>query len=137
MANKLEKVERLETPLKQGKHAELAEVLEAHHGERHIVVLQDYPDPDAISSAFAHQLIGGRYDIESDIVYGGKISHQQNRALVKLLGIDLHRYKETLKLESYDGAVFVENQGTTAGRIMSDLEKAAVPPLGKGSNLSS
>ena len=129
MTNKLEKIERLDTLVKQGKEAELAEVLEAHHGERHILVLQDYPDPDAISSAFAHQLIGDRYDIESDIVYAGKISHQQNRALVKLLGIDLHRYKETLKLETYDGAVFVDNQGTSAGRIMRALDKAGVPPL--------
>src|SRR5206468_1605401 len=35
--------------------AEMAQLLEAHRGERHIIVLQNYPDPDAISSAFAHQ----------------------------------------------------------------------------------
>jgi len=34
--------------------AELAGVLEAHHCERHAIVMQDYPDPDAISTAWAH-----------------------------------------------------------------------------------
>ncbi len=129
MANELKGVERLEIPAKQGKNVELGEVLKAHHGERHLVVLQDFPDPDAISSAFAHQLMAGRYDIEVDIVYGRKISHRQNRALVRLLGINLHRYDESLKLEKYDGAVFVDNQGTTAGGIMKALDKAGVPPL--------
>jgi hypothetical protein len=32
-------------------------VLEQHRGERHVIVLQDFPDPDAISSAYAHQLL--------------------------------------------------------------------------------
>jgi nanoRNase/pAp phosphatase (c-di-AMP/oligoRNAs hydrolase) len=129
MANTLKQVEKLETAPAQGKHVELVEVLKAHRGERHIVVLQDFPDPDAISSAFAHQLIAGRYDIEVDMVYGRKISHRQNRALVRLLGINLQRYDESLKLERYDGAVFVDNQGTTAGGIVRALEKAVVPPL--------
>jgi nanoRNase/pAp phosphatase (c-di-AMP/oligoRNAs hydrolase) len=90
MATTIEKIEKLETPEGRGKHAELTEVLGAHPGEHHIIVLQDYPDPDAISSALAHQIISGQYDIETDIVYGREISHLQNRALVKLLGIDLH-----------------------------------------------
>jgi nanoRNase/pAp phosphatase (c-di-AMP/oligoRNAs hydrolase) len=129
MANKLERVEKRDTLPNRGKHAELAEVLEAHRGERHIVVLQDYPDPDAISSAFAHQLISGRFDIETDILYAGKISHRQNRALVRLIGIDLHHYDETQMLERYDGAVLVDNQGTTASGIIRALEKAGVSPL--------
>ena len=110
MATTIEKIEKLETPQGRGKHAELAEVLEAHQGEHHIIVLQDYPDPDAISSALAHQIISGQYDIETDIVYGRKISHQQNRAMVRLLGIDVLHYEETLKLEKYDGAVVDHHQ---------------------------
>ena len=129
MASTREKIEKLETTPTKGKHAELAEVLQSHRGERHVVVLQDYPDPDAISSALAHQLISGQYDIETDIFYGRKISHQQNRALVRLLGIDLIHYEETLKLENYAGAIFVDSQGTTAGRITKALDKAGVATL--------
>ncbi len=107
----------------------MAEVLEAHRDERHIVVLQDFPDPDAISSAFVHRLISAEFDIEVDVVYGGHISHQQNIALVKLLGIDLVRHDESLDVGQYAGAVFVDNQGTTAGVIVRALEAAGVPIL--------
>jgi hypothetical protein len=50
-------VGRAETSPRQSKAEELAALLEAHRGEPHIVVLQSFPDPDAISSALAHQLI--------------------------------------------------------------------------------
>ncbi len=107
----------------------LAQLLEAHRGERHVIVLQNYPDPDAISSAFAHQLISTRFGIETDIIYGGKISHQQNLALLKLLGIGLIHYEPDLDLTAYDGSVFVDNQGTTAVQIVDALEAAEVPCL--------
>ena len=51
---------------RRSKAEELAPLLEAHRGERHIVVIQSFPDPDAISSALAHQMIAGRYQIECD-----------------------------------------------------------------------
>lgn len=107
----------------------IAETLEAHRGERHVVVLQDFPDPDAISSAYAHRLISAEFEIEVDTIYSGKISHQQNIALVRLLGINLTHYDESLDLGQYNGAVFVDNQGTTSEEIVQALEAAGVPPL--------
>jgi nanoRNase/pAp phosphatase (c-di-AMP/oligoRNAs hydrolase) len=109
--------------------SEIAQVLEAHRGERHIIVLQDFPDPDAISSAFAHRIISAQFNIEADIVYGGRVSHQQNIALVKLLGIELVHHDELLDVGHYDGAVFVDNQGTTAEAITQALEAVSVPAL--------
>jgi nanoRNase/pAp phosphatase (c-di-AMP/oligoRNAs hydrolase) len=106
-----------------------ASILDAHRGERHVIVLHDYPDPDAISAAFAHQLISAELDIEADIVYSGTISHQQNVALVKLMGIDLVRYDESLELERYDGAVYVDNQGANAKTIAQALTGGHVPVL--------
>lgn len=105
----------------------IASVLEAHRGERHLVVLHDYPDPDAISAAFAHKLISDIFEIECQVVYGGKISHRQNVAMVRLLGIDLTRYDESLDLTKYDGAVFVDSQGNTSEKILQALEAAAIP----------
>jgi nanoRNase/pAp phosphatase (c-di-AMP/oligoRNAs hydrolase) len=105
----------------------LQNVLEAHRGERHVIVLQDFPDPDAISSAFAHQLISSVYDIEADILFAGKISHQQNIALVKLLGIQLIHFDGSSDLTGYKASVFVDNQGTTANTIRAALEGAGVP----------
>jgi nanoRNase/pAp phosphatase (c-di-AMP/oligoRNAs hydrolase) len=107
---------------------ELEQFLSEHRGQRHIVILQDFPDPDAISSAFAHQLISAQFDIAVDVVYERRISHPQNIALVRLLDLDLIRYSEGFDLSRYTGAVFIDNQGTTTG-LLEPLSKAHVPTL--------
>ena len=108
--------------------ARLKALLEAHRGERHVVALQDYPDPDAISAAMAYQIIAERYDIRADIFYEGAISHQENLALVRLLDIELIRYSDDIKLSDYNHSVFLDNQGTTTG-LTERLEAAGVTPL--------
>lgn len=110
-------------------HPKIAEILESHRGEQHVIVIQDFPDPDAISSAYAHQLISKEFDIKTDVIYSGKISHQQNIALVRLLGIELIRFDDSLDLKQYTGSVFVDGQGTTSEEIVQALEEANVPPL--------
>jgi nanoRNase/pAp phosphatase (c-di-AMP/oligoRNAs hydrolase) len=107
----------------------LIRLMEAHRGERHIIVVQDFPDPDALSSALAHQMAAARFEIESVIVYQGRISHQQNVALVRLANIQLTRFEEVVDLKSFDGSVFVDSQGTTAGAVTEALAAAGVPPL--------
>jgi nanoRNase/pAp phosphatase (c-di-AMP/oligoRNAs hydrolase) len=107
----------------------LATVLEARRGERHIVVMQDFPDPDALASAYAHQLISSQYDIAADLVYGDEVSHAQNRALVRVIGMNVSKFDGAMDLSKYQGAVFVDNQGTTAPRIVDALEAAGVPAL--------
>jgi nanoRNase/pAp phosphatase (c-di-AMP/oligoRNAs hydrolase) len=106
----------------------LEHVLERHRGERHIGVLQDYPDPDAISSAFAHKLISTQYDINVDIVYGQQVSHQQNIALIKLLGIPLTPAADLADFSAYQGSVFVDGQGTNS-TLTPRLREAGVRPI--------
>ncbi|HKP12186.1 MAG TPA: bifunctional oligoribonuclease/PAP phosphatase NrnA [Blastocatellia bacterium] len=110
------------------KAAELVALLEQHRGERHAIVMQDYPDPDAISSAWAHKLIASRFDIDCDIIYEGRISHQENLALVQLADIELVRYSEGDDLGAYQGTVFVDNQGTTSA-LTDRFTAAGVKPL--------
>lgn len=107
---------------------QLGAVLAAHRDECHAIILHDYPDPDAIAAAFAHRLISTHNHIETDILYAGAISHQQNIALVRLLGIELVRYAPDLNLSQYQGAIYVDNQGT-ASKITDALEVAKVPAL--------
>jgi nanoRNase/pAp phosphatase (c-di-AMP/oligoRNAs hydrolase) len=107
----------------------LADFLEKHRGEKHLVVLHDYPDPDAISSAFAHKLISAQFDIQVDILYTGKISHGQNVALVKLLGIDMIPFKNELVFKQYQGAVIIDHQGTTINAVLKSLDAAGIPIL--------
>ena len=107
----------------------LSEYLEKHAGEKHLVVLHDYPDPDAIASAFTHRMISAKYGIDVDITYSGKISHSQNVALVKLLGIDLIPFRSGFNLGSYEGAVFIDHQGTAVNEITKALERNEIPVL--------
>ena len=111
------------------KKATFSDTLEKHRGERHLVILHDFPDPDAISSAYAHKLISAQYDIEVNTTYMGKISHSQNIALVKLLAIELLPYHESVNLSSYQGAVFLDNQGANVNGIVPALKEAHVPTL--------
>ncbi len=113
---------------KETKAEQLAALLEAHRGQRHIIVLQSFPDPDAISSALAHQNIAARFEIECDIAYDGAISHLENIALVELLKIQLVRIQEHDSLKRYQGSIFVDTQGTTTG-LTERLQAAGVPVL--------
>ena len=112
----------------KSKAEELEELLEAHRGERHIIVIQSFPDPDAISSALAHQMIAARHDIECDITYDGRVSHHENIALIELLRLQLLLVGENDDLKGYQGSVFIDTQGTTSG-LTERLHDAGVPAL--------
>jgi len=102
--------------------------LDRQKGESHIVALQDFPDPDAIASGWVYRHLAAAFDIDVDIVYDGRVSHQENLALVHVLEIPLVQYSDSLALDSYDGAVFIDNQGTTT-RLTDRLEDAGVSTL--------
>jgi nanoRNase/pAp phosphatase (c-di-AMP/oligoRNAs hydrolase) len=117
-----------EATSERAKAEQLGLLLDQHRGEHHIIVLQSYPDPDAISSALAHQMISANRDIECDIAYDGVISHHENIALVERLNINLLRIDDQNDLSRYQRSVFVDNQGTTTG-LTDRLAAAKVPVL--------
>jgi nanoRNase/pAp phosphatase (c-di-AMP/oligoRNAs hydrolase) len=106
------------------------QTLERHRGQRQVVLLQDFPDPDALSSAWTYKLIAQKYDIQCDLVYAGTLSHQENIALVKLTGLPVQRWAlPTLKskdLSVYHGCVLVDNQGTTC-QLLPSIQQSSVP----------
>ncbi len=118
------------------KNSELAPVvqkfrqtLEQHRGEKQIAIIQDFPDPDALSSAWAYQLIAANYDISCDIVYGGTLSHQENIALVRLTGLPAKRIVNgglEKDLGTYQGCVLVDSQGTNT-QLYPIVEEAGIP----------
>lgn len=112
------------------KIAELRKMLERHRAKRQLVVIQDFPDPDALSSAWAYQLIAQQYSVLCDIVYAGTLSHQENIALVKLTGLPAKRWAaQSLKerdLSVYQGCVLIDNQGTTS-QLMPFVKQASIP----------
>jgi nanoRNase/pAp phosphatase (c-di-AMP/oligoRNAs hydrolase) len=73
-------------------------------------------------------MIAARFGIDCDIMYEGRISHQENLALVQLTDIELVRYSESDDLKAYQGTIFVDNQGTTAS-LTDRFTAASVKPL--------
>jgi len=114
----------------QPKVATLRQTLECHRSERQLIIIQDFPDPDALSSAWAYQLIAQQHNIQCDIVYAGALSHQENIALVKLTNLPAKRWGvQTLKdrdLSLYRGCVLIDNQGTTS-HLMHLVKQAGIP----------
>jgi nanoRNase/pAp phosphatase (c-di-AMP/oligoRNAs hydrolase) len=112
------------------KAEELQKTLLGHRHERQLVILQDFPDPDALSCAWAYQLIAQQYDIKCDIIYAGTLSHQENIALVKLTNLPAQRWTmQTLKakdLSPYQGFVLLDNQGTTS-QLLPAIQQAGIP----------
>lgn len=110
---------------------ELRQTFDRHRGNRQLILLQDFPDPDALSSAWTYKLMAEHYDIHCDIIYAGALSHQENIALVKLTGLPLQRWTleaaKTKDLSAYQGCVFIDNQGTTCH--LTDLILAAGIPI--------
>ncbi|MEO0457247.1 MAG: bifunctional oligoribonuclease/PAP phosphatase NrnA [Cyanobacteria bacterium P01_A01_bin.114] len=108
----------------------LKHLLMKHSGSRQIVLLQDFPDPDALSSAWAYQLIAASHKIDCDIVYSGTLSHQENIALVKLTNLPAKRWPQTESpdLSRYAGYVLIDTQGTTS-QLTKLVEAASLPLL--------
>ncbi|MEO2241792.1 MAG: DHH family phosphoesterase [Euryarchaeota archaeon] len=71
------------------------------------IVPHNNPDPDSIASAVALQELVSEKDVHVDIVYGGEIGHQENKALVNMLDIEMMRASE-VDLDEYDGFAIVD-----------------------------
>lgn len=71
----------------------LVDIIKESNGKELTIFLQDNPDPDAIASGLTLKHISKFYDVESNIYYGGDISHQKNKTLINLLNIDLIKAK--------------------------------------------
>jgi len=78
----------LETGELEYRARQLTDVIE-DTGNRMAIRIHRSPDPDSIASAAALQAIAASCGVEADIVYEGEVGHQENRAFVNLLGIEL------------------------------------------------
>ncbi len=81
------------------KAEEFVKVMEKHQGKRNLVIIRGAPDPDSIGSAMAHEYLLKDYDIEVDIVYKQTLSHQENKALVNKLDIDMTLFSDNEELK--------------------------------------
>ncbi|WP_311171468.1 DHH family phosphoesterase [Halobellus ordinarius] len=101
------------------KARQLAEILE-DATEGLAILTHDNPDPDSIASAVALQAIAREHGIDAVINYEGEIGHQENRAFVNLLGIELVPLSEGKPLSEYGAVALVDH--TKSGDSDRDYE---------------
>lgn len=58
------------------------------------IVLQDNPDPDSIAAGIGLKTYAEPLGVESELIFSGRIGHQQNRALVNTLNAEMRRAEE-------------------------------------------
>ena len=73
------------------------------------IVTHDNPDPDAIASAVALRAIAEAFGVEATVCYFGSISHQENRALVNLLDLELENLDPDADLSAFGGFALVDH----------------------------
>jgi nanoRNase/pAp phosphatase (c-di-AMP/oligoRNAs hydrolase) len=100
------------------KARQLADVVSATEG-RLAIVTHDNPDPDSIAAAAALQAISGHLGVDADILYFGDIGHQENRAFVNLLDIELTHYDD-VDIDDYETIALVDP--AKAGEVEVDRD---------------
>lgn len=73
------------------------------------VVTHDNPDPDAIASGVALAQLAAAAGCDAEVCHYGDISHQENRAFVNVLGIDLRSLNAGEELSQFDGFALVDH----------------------------
>lgn len=94
------------------KWAELAATLERHRGERLLILLTGYPDPDNIGSGLALQYLAKEHGVDSRLLCFHEVSHQENQALVTKLELDLWLFDSRADLDPYSLYAFVDSART-------------------------
>ena len=88
------------------------------------IILHTNPDPDAISSAMALYVIGKEATggkLSCKIIYDGKIGHQENRAFVTLLDIQLQRVTEENMEDTIKGCDYIALVDSSAAGVNNFL----------------
>ncbi|SHH27705.1 DHH family phosphoesterase [Halobaculum gomorrense] len=103
------------------KARQLADILRGASGKL-AVLAHDNPDPDSIAAAVALAAIATEYGVEADILYDGEIGHQENRAFVNTLGIDLHAREDAQPLSEYGALALVDYAETGDNEIGAEVD---------------
>jgi len=85
-----------------------------------LIVTQDHPDPDALGAAVAlRKLANVLGEVPCTIAHGGTVGRAENRALVRYLGLNLHRC-DTLDFSKFDLIAMVDTQPGTGNNPLPE-----------------
>jgi len=85
-----------------------------------LIVMQDNPDPDSIAAAVAlRRCVNTIAGLQCSIAHGGTIGRGENRALVRYLGLNLHRLEDIDYLK-FDAIAMVDTQPGTGNNSLPE-----------------
>src|SRR3989338_2449196 len=90
-----------------------------------LILTHDFPDPDAIASAFGLKFLAATSGISARIAYGGMIGRMNNRAMVDVLKIKMHKLKP-IDLRKYSNVALVDTQPEFGNNPFPSREKATL-----------
>ncbi len=73
------------------------------------VIAHDNPDPDAIASGIALAHVAEMAGCRAEVCYYGEITHQENRAFINVLNIDLRNLDKDEDLSEFGGFALVDH----------------------------
>jgi nanoRNase/pAp phosphatase (c-di-AMP/oligoRNAs hydrolase) len=82
-------------------HEEIEQVLTSASDGPHVILLSGHPDPDSLGSALAHQRLCERLGVSATIAHVLPVARSENRAIVKLLNIDMVHVETPEELEKF------------------------------------
>jgi nanoRNase/pAp phosphatase (c-di-AMP/oligoRNAs hydrolase) len=83
------------------KHEQLEKVLSGASDAPHVILLAGHPDPDSLGSALAHQRLCERLGLSATIAHVLPVARSENRAIVKLLNIEMIHVEEPAHLAKF------------------------------------
>lgn len=85
---------------------------------KHIYIqMHNFPDPDAIASAYGLQFLLEQKNIKSTICYKGRVDHGSSYSMVEKLGINIVEYEELKYMDTNSEIILVDAQKGNANII--------------------
>ncbi len=90
------------------------ELIELLKGHRVFIQTHNFPDPDAISSAFGMQKFLEHFGVSSTICYVGSIDRFNTRKMMDTFGIEIYSYEDTKDMREDDYILHIDCQKPNA-----------------------
>ena len=91
-----------------------------------LVLTHDYPDPDALASAYAVWFLAREvFGIQTRIAYGGEIGRDENKEMVRRLNLPVHPLKAG-DLEHHKSFALVDTQPSFENNLFPQRRRATI-----------
>lgn len=97
--------------------SDVKDLIELCKGEKIYIQTHNFPDPDAIASAFGLQKLLEEYGIDSVLCYEGHIDHLSTRKMIENFDIHIYSYSELINDMGEDDYIICVDSQKNAGNI--------------------